>query len=310
MAIVLNEVKQAEEIINTGEIGNKPSATLFLLAKYCRRYLNYSSKDTFKYLDNFMSKYYPNYNSVLWEDIIENISKSANKYPIREINEIGITQKELNYIKLLNNIKYEKLIFTLLCYTKLHNLVNENNNNWSNCKIPELFKISRVNVKYKNDKMFMLNDIKNKLLLDTVDNKGNDIKIPLISFSKKNDNKNIKLNFVDISSDYVLFISDFRELGYEYLLYQGENYSRCETCNILFKQNKTNTYKYCNKHRGYQPIGTKTITCIDCGEEVMVDAKDNKTERCEKCYKRYRTEYYRINKQKQREKAKMSTEQF
>lgn len=297
MAIVLNEVKQAEEIINTGEIGNKPSATLFLLAKYCRKYLNYSSKDTVKYLDKFMSKYYINYNSVLWEDIIENISKSANKYPIREISEIGITQSELNNIKLLDNIKYEKLVFTLLCYTKLHNLVNENNNNWSNCKIPELFKISRVNVKYKNDKMFMLNDIKNKLLFNIADDKGNEIKKSLISFSKKNDNKNIKLNFIDDSNKCVLLISDFRELGYEYLLYQGDNYSRCETCNILFKQNKNNTYKYCNKHRGYQPIITKAITCIDCGEEVVVDAKDNKTERCEKHQKEHNKE---LNKQRQK----------
>ena len=304
MAIVLNEVKQAEEIINTGEIGNKPSATLFLLAKYCRKYLNYSSKDTVKYLDKFMSKYYINYNSVLWEDIVENISKSANKYPIREISEIGITQSELNNIKLLNNIKYEKLIFTLLCYTKLHNLVNENNNNWSNCKIPELFKISRVNVKYKNDKMFMLNDIKNKLLFDTIDNKGNNIKIPLISFSKKNDNKNIKLNFIDTSNKYVLLISDFRELGYEYLLYKGGDYSRCETCNVLFKQNKNNTYKFCNKHRGYQPIGTKTITCIDCGEEVVVDAKDNKTERCNECYEIHRRNKVKENVRRYRERNK------
>lgn len=301
MAIVLNEVKQAEEIINTGDIGSKPSATLFLLAKYCRRYLNYSSKDTIKYLDKFMSKYYIDYNSVLWENIIENISKSANKYPIREINKIGITQSELNYIKLLDNIKYEKLIFTLLCYTKLHNLANESNNNWSNCKIPELFKISKVNVKYKNDKMFMLNDIKNKLLFDVIDDKGNKIKIPLISFSKKNDNKNIKLNFIDTSNKYVLSISDFRELGYEYLLYQGDNYSRCEICNVLFKQNKNNTYKYCNKHRGYQPIETKTITCIDCGDEFVVDGIVKKQERCSECYKIYRNNYQKELMKKRRE---------
>lgn len=296
MSLILNEVKQAKSILSSGEIGKKPSATLFLIAKYYRQYLKYSQKETIIELDKFMSKYYPNYNSVLWENIIENISKKANKYPIRQINKIGITKKELDYIKLLNNIKYEKLVFSMLCYAKAHNLSNENNNGWVNCKIPELFRTSRINVKYKDDKMFMLNDIKNILLLDSVNENDEIIKLSLITFSKKNDNKNIKLNFIDDSDDYILYISDFRELGYEYMLYLGENYTRCETCKVLFKQNKTNTYKYCIKHRGYQPIGTKTITCIDCGVEVEVDALDNQTSRCEGCYEIYR-------QKKNREKA-------
>ena len=52
------------------------------------------------------------------------------------------------------------------------------------------------------------------------------------------------------------------------------------------------------------------IKCIDCDKDVEVDAKDTKTERCEECYKKYRTEYYRINKQKQRKANKMSTDQL
>lgn len=300
MSIVLNEVKQAENIINTGEIGNKPSATLFLLAKYYRRYLNYTSNDTVVYLNKFMSQHYINYNSVLWEDIIENISKSANKYPLREINEIGITKKEFDYIKLLNNINYEKLVFTLLCYAKLHNIANQSNNNWANCRIPELFKTSRISVKYKNDKMFMLNDIKNKLLIETVDSKGDEIKIPLISFSKKNDNKNIKLNFVDDSNNFVLFVLDFRELGYEYLHYLGENYSRCETCGILFKQNKANTYKYCIKHRGYQKQPHKSIKCVDCGIDILIDSKANNRSRCDECIEKAKLEKYKRYNEKRK----------
>ncbi len=79
---------------------------------------------------------------------------------------------------------------------------------------------------------------------------------------------------------------------------------------VQSNERKKEYHKYCNDCSGYQPIGTKTIKCIDCGEDVEVDAKDNKTERCDVCYKKYRTEYYRLNKQKQREKARMSTEQF
>jgi hypothetical protein len=298
MALILNEVKRAEEIINDGEIGNKPSATLFLLAKYYRKYYGYNLKETISKLNDFMKKYYPNYNYVLWENIIEDISRNSIKFELRQIEDIGITQKEFNIIKSLNNLDHEKLVFTMLCYAKVYNASNVNNNNWVNCSIPELFKIARVSVKYKNDKMYMLNDIKNNLLIDSKNDKGNDIKQSLISFSRKNDNKNIKLNFIDDSNDYILCINDFRELGYEYLTYLGEKYSRCETCGVLFKQNKNSTYKYCIKHRGYQPIGTKTIKCIDCGNDVKVDGKVKNKKRCDECQKKYDLERNRIRVQK------------
>ena len=84
---------------------------------------------------------------------------------------------------------------------------------------------------------------------------------------------------------------------------------QCEKCGCRFIK-KVYNQKLCDTCSTYQPIGTKTITCIDCGKEVEVDAKDTKTNRCDRCYKAYRTEYYRLNKQKQREKAKMSTDQF
>jgi hypothetical protein len=301
MYLILNEIKYAKNILESGEIGSKPSATLYLLGKYYRNHLNLTKEDTAKLLDEFMSKNYKNYNRVLWEDIIDNISFNSNKYQLRCIEKVGITKSELEYIKRLNNIDCEKLVFAMLCYAKAHNITNEKNNNWVNCSIAELFKTARINVKYKNDKMFMLNRIKNTLLIDVEKENNEIVKESLISFSQKNNNKNIKLNFIDDSKDYVLFISDFRELGYEYLLYLGENYSRCETCRILYKQNKTKTNKYCMKHRGYQVIGTKTISCIECGCDVEVNACDMKSCRCEECQhienNRIKLEYYHKTKQ-------------
>ena len=37
MPVVLNETKQAEYIIEKGEVGTKPTSTLFLLGKYYSR---------------------------------------------------------------------------------------------------------------------------------------------------------------------------------------------------------------------------------------------------------------------------------
>ena len=230
MSVVLNEKKQVEYIIEKGEVGNKPTSTLFLLAKYYRQKENLNKEQTFNKLNEFMEKNYKNYNSATWEDIIEDISKKANKYPLREIDYIEITKSEIDTIRNVCNIKYEKLLFTMLCYAKLYNKISDKNNGWVNTDIKELFRVARVSVRYRNDKFLYLND------LETAG---------LISFSNKNDNLNLRVTFVDNNSDTVLKIDDFRELGYEYLNYIGDGkFIRCECCKKLIRK-KSNKQKYC-----------------------------------------------------------------
>ena len=230
MPVVLNEKKQAEYIIEKGEVGNKPTSTLFLLAKYYRQKENLNKEQTFNKLNEFMENNYKNYNSATWEDIIEDISKKANKYPLREIDYIEITKSEIDMIRNVCDIKYEKLLFTMLCYAKLYNNISDKNNGWVNTDIKELFRVARVSVRYRNDKFLYLND------LETAG---------LISFSNKNDNLNLRVTFVDNNSDTVLKIDDFRELGYEYLNYIGDGkFIRCECCKKLIRK-KSNKQKYC-----------------------------------------------------------------
>ena len=232
MPVVLNEKKHAECIIEKGEVGNKPTSTLFLLAKYYRQKENLNKEQTFNKLNEFMETNYKNYNSATWEDIIEDISKKANKYPLREIDYIEITQSEIDIIRNVCNIKYEKLLFTILCYAKLYNKISDKNNGWVNTDIKELFRVARVTVKYRNDKFLYLND------LETAG---------LISFSNKNDNLNLRVTFIDDNSEAVLKVDDFRELGYEYLNYIGDGkFIRCECCKRLVKKSSKNM-KYCNK---------------------------------------------------------------
>lgn len=127
-------------------------------------------EQTFSKLNEFMENSYKNYNSALWEDIIEDISKKANKYSLRELDCIGVTQQELDKISDIDDLKYQKLLFTMLCYAKLYNCISENNNNWINADIKEIFRVARVSVKYRNDKFLYLNDLE---------------KTGLISFSNK-----------------------------------------------------------------------------------------------------------------------------
>lgn len=232
MPVVLNETKQAEYIIEKGEVGIKPTSTLFLLGKYYRQKENLDKEQTVNKLNEFMVTNYKNYNPALWEEAIEDIAKKANKYPLREIDFIGITQSELDKIAELYNTKYEKLLFTMLCYAKLYNTISENNNGWINTDIQEIYKVARVTVKYRKDKFLFLNDIE---------------RTGLISFSNKNDNLNLKINFFDMDGESVLDINDFRELGYEYLNYIGEgNFIRCSECNRLIRKTGKRD-KYCSE---------------------------------------------------------------
>lgn len=239
MSVVLNETKQAKYIIEKGEVGTKPTSTLFLLGKYYRQKENLNKAQTTNRLNEFMETNYKNYNPVSWEETIEDISKKANKYPLREIDFICITQSELDEISKLQNTKYEKLLFTMLCYAKLYNTISENNNGWVNTDIREIYRIARVTVKYKNDKFLYLNDIE---------------KTGLISFSSKNDNLNLKVNFIDMDSEPILEISDFRELGYEYLNYiKDGSFVICKRCNRLVRKKSKHDYstKYCSECAKY-----------------------------------------------------------
>ena len=236
MPVVLNEKKQAEYIIEKGEVGNKPTSTLFLLAKYYRQKENLNKEQTFNKLNEFMEKNYKNYNSATWEDIIEDISKKANKYPLREIDYIEITKSEIDTIRNVCNIKYEKLLFTMLCYAKLYNKISDKNNGWVNTDIKELFRVARVSVRYRNDKFLYLND------LETAS---------LISFSNKNDNLNLRVTFIDNESEAILRVDDFRELGYEYLNYIGDGkFIRCDCCKRLVRKTN-NKCLYCHQCKKY-----------------------------------------------------------
>lgn len=230
MSVILNETKEAERIIEKGEPGSKPAATLFLLGRYYSQKEQSDAQQVFEKLNDFMQQHYKNYNPALWETILENISKKANKYPLREIDSVGITRYELDKISEAANLDYQRLLFTMLCYAKLYNCISEKNNGWVNTPMKEIYQGARVTVKHRNDKFLYLNDLERE---------------GFISFSNKNDNLNIQISFLDAKGDAVLIINDFREPGYEYLNYTGAGkFIRCTECGRLVKQSGRNTH-YC-----------------------------------------------------------------
>ena len=133
----------------------------------------------------------------------------------------------------------------MLCYSKLYNTLPKTNNGWVNTEIKEIYKTARVTVKYRNDKFLYLNDLE---------------KIGLISFSNKNDNLNMKVNFINENSEIVLKIKDFRELGYEYQNNIGDGgFIHCTECGRLVK--KKSKFDRSSKY------------CCDCARNIQFNQK-------------------------------------
>lgn len=282
--IVLNEKEYAEECIKNKSISDKPFYVLSTLAKYYYHIHDFRKKKIIALLTEFMEENYPRYdcNKLDWDNSIEKIAANAGKYTLFEIDGVWITEDEINTIANIHNKVLERLAFTMLCLAKLNDLRNSNNNGWVNLDAKDIFNLARISgsVESRYERL------------------GSLYQLSLLELPKKNDNLSCRVTFINNDSDNKLFISDFRELGYEYLKYKGENFIRCRECGILVRGNKSGTKKYCNSCSAYTPKETKTISCVDCGNTFIVAGNNKRTIRCDKCQSKHTREYDRKRKAK------------
>lgn len=287
--IILNEKQYAQKCIADNDIGEKPYRTLSIMAKYYYFSCGYKKKQIRDLLTDFIKRNYIEYSGEqdFWDEQIEKIVAKVNKQTLYEISGVKITKSEMQKIQSLNNRLLEKLLFTMLCVAKYYNLKNEKNNGWVNLPDKDVIEIANCkDLRKRATSKFNLciNQLFVAGLLD----------LPL-----RCDNLNYRVAFISDSSDdeEELFISDFRNLGYEYLLYSGESYIRCAECGALTKSSKNKKRKYCHKCEAYQAIYYKIISCSECGNAIRVKAKNNQTKMCPQCYSVYRKKYYREYKQ-------------
>lgn len=285
--IILNEKEYVEELLIDKRLGEIPTLSLNLIAKYLRQYKGLTHKKIVKELNDFMISSYVGYNPLDWSEYLEKCAKKSKDRDLIEIDGVHITQYELDKIAELKNKSYEKLAFTILCLAKYGNARNENNNCWVNNDFKEIFKLARVSCNASDRKRRL-----NKLYT-----------LGYISFAKRIDNMSIHAEFVNDDSENVIYVCDFRELGYEYLLYKGENFIRCKECGILTRGNKKGNKKYCKNCMGYVPELTRKITCVDCGNEFIVSSNVGHKVRCDECQKEYRKQYWAEHKRKKRKNS-------
>lgn len=285
--IVLNEREYAEDCLRNSTLKEKPSYTLDVLAKYYYHVKGFKKKKISELLTDFADRNFEYYHDsrAFWDARIESVSSNARNRTLHEINEVWITENELSAIEAISDPDLERLAFTLLCLAKYNHAKNKNNDYWVNQSAKEIFSLARVTCRAKDRPLYL-----NKLVVRK-----------MLGYAKRNDNTSVRVTYVDEDSPKALCISDFRELGYEYMFYKGGNFTRCQECGILIKDTKNHNRKFCKNCDGYEPIKFKAITCVDCGKMVKINPQNKRTCRCEECQEQYRRQYKRDFMRKLRE---------
>lgn len=219
MSIVLNEHEWAHEMIVNKSLGKKPFETLSRVARY---YIdnNYSKKETRSLLDAFIVQCDPSASLPKWSGTLDRAVTKASKMHAINIEAIEITKPELEVIERISGVQTRRLAFTLLCLAKYWDAIVPNGNHWTNTKDNEIMKMANVNTSIKRQSMMYAS------LRDA----------GLVEFSKKIDNTNVRVLFMK-DGDVAIRVTDFRNLGFQYLLETGSNdYMRCTNCGIVVKK--------------------------------------------------------------------------
>lgn len=244
MTIVLNEHEWAKDMIDAHSLGKKPFETLCRVSRYYLDH-NYSKRDARKMLDIFLLQCDPTISIPKWAGAADHAIDRAVKTKAVCVDSVVVTKPEMDIIDSLRGKQLQRLAFTLLCLSKYWDLVNPNGDHWVNNRDTDIMKMANINTSIKRQSAlyFKLNEA------------------GLIQFSKKVDNTNVRVCFAKDGSP-AIHISDFRNLGYQYLRYHGEPFFECKNCGVTVKET--------NEERG-----RRHLYCKECASEVAVKQRVN-----------------------------------
>lgn len=220
-------------MIQSSSLGRKPSETLRRVARFYMDTYHLSQDATRKKLDLFLLQCDPTSSLPKWSDALDCAVSRASKCPAINIDYIAITDKELEKIDALDGKQIRRLAFTLLCLSKYWNMVTNKEDGWVNSKDNEIMSMANIRTSLKRQSVMF--------------SKLNEL--GMIQFSRKVDNTNVRVCFSEDGNE-AMQVHDFRNLGYQYLMYHGEPYFTCENCGITTKViNKDNRrrQKYCQE---------------------------------------------------------------
>lgn len=228
--------------------------------------------------------------TVSYKDIDHAVNVS-NKYLLKLPNPTPITKKEWEAIKSVKNEKYQRMLFVMLVDAKYYRMFNTSIEKRDKILSDSIFyirmqrneiqKIAKVKYDTPSEKTFFLGCIAKQGLFGITENRL----------------RTWYLTFVDTSNECIIdYVTDYDHLDLHFEKLIGNRIGQCKFCGKLFKQNKKCDAVYCYKHRGYIKKETKAMRngiCIDCGQEFIVVATNQKKVRCDKCQQKHKINYQR-----------------
>ena len=193
----------------------------------------------------------------------------------RRNKKMPITKSKKEKPKNINDIKQEKIAFVLLASAKYYDIVRGTQKNTAYMRNSDICKLARITIPVKDRDIFMQFAYDKGVLLRH--SRAASIE-KTVGFISQDENDKVVLKLKE---------SDFKDLAYVYMAWKngGKGFTKCQKCGITIKQSKTKPRKYCDKCAEYEPVGRKTVICVDCGKELVVDAMASKTCRCPECQK-------------------------
>lgn len=261
---------------------DNPEDTIRDLARYNYHILGMKKEDNYDAILSYMTKNCSDFYEEKYFKVIYRNIASAKKYKFRSVDPVLITKSELDKITSLNDIRKEKIAFVLLAVAKYYNNVSSDNNNRMYISISDLFKLARVSIPCKERASYLHFAYQEGILVEHMF-VGTNLKI--VGFVNDDDESVIELGE-----------NDYKELAYAYLNYKNGGYKHCKSCGRLFKMHKNSPGRlYCKEcGQSTEMNRFKTMKCIDCGEDFIVDSRNMNKCRCDNCQ-------YEENKKSKRE---------
>lgn len=237
MNFIINERIHAEKLIETGEPSQRSTSRDL---KYIAKYLlsgGFSEDYTISFLIDYMDKF--NNSGKRWKNTIVGIVKDIrkqNNYYLRDIQEVRITQKEIEAIRNINweedrrlNDRLKRYAFGLVVYTKI--LGVKNKKTWVEISNTTVF-CSDIGVEKQKEEL--REQTFHKLR-----------KLELVEIGTKTASMSINVLFMDWNEnddDIIIPLDELDEFIKYYDIYiEGCKSKKCQDCGklIIIKSNRT-----------------------------------------------------------------------
>ena len=188
----------------------------------------YKTKEIERKLEEFVIRCSPRESLAAWRALIEKCVASSKGRAIIELDSIKVTKAEMATVRRVESIQGRRILFTLICLCRIQNYARGNASDWVNVESSNLF--SRANVTLGRER--------GQALIRSLWQDG------YIGYSKVIDNLNLKVQVMAEEDEAVMEVTSFKNLGNQYMLYEGEPFIACQGCGTVVRKS-SNAQKYC-----------------------------------------------------------------